>query len=64
MTTKTKPFDCVEMKHKAQQKLRAEYESRRSEFASYFEFLDAKARESSWQREFWAMVQAARRPRE
>jgi len=64
MTTKTKSFDCVEMKHEAQRKLRAEYESRRSEFASYFEFLDAKARESSWQREFWAKVQAAREPRE
>ena len=63
MTTRTKPFDCVAMKHKAQQKLRAEYESRKSEFSSYFEFLDAKAAESKWQREFWAKIQAAREPR-
>ena len=46
MTTQTKTFDCVEMKHKAQRKLRAEYESRKNEFASYFAFLDAKARKS------------------
>ena len=59
MTTRTKSFDCVEMKHKAQRKLRAEYESRKNEFASYFEFLDAKAGESTWQREFWARVEAA-----
>lgn len=60
MTTRAKSFDCVEMKHNAQQKLRAEYESRKSKFSSYFEFLDAKAGESTWQREFWAKVQAAR----
>jgi hypothetical protein len=64
MTTRTKSFDCVEMKQKAQLKLRAEYESRRDEFASYFEFLDAKAAESTWQREFWAKIQAARQRRE
>ena len=51
MTIRTKSFDCVEMKHKAQRKLRAEYESRKTEFSSYFEFLDAKASESTWQRE-------------
>ena len=61
MTTRSKPFDCVEMKHKAQRKLRAEYESRKNEFSSYFEFLDAKAAESKWQREFWARVEAARK---
>ena len=60
MTTRSKPFDCVEMKHKAQRKLRAEYESRKNDFASYFEFLDAKAAESTWQPEFWARVEAAR----
>jgi hypothetical protein len=63
MTIRTKPFDCVEMKHDAQRKLRAEYESRRHEFASYFQFLDAKAAQSSWQREFWAKVDAARQRR-
>ncbi len=59
MCKDTKSFDCVEMKHAAQRKLRAEYESRKGEFASYFEFLDAKADESEWQREFWAKVRAA-----
>lgn len=55
----TKTFDCVEMKHAAQRKLRAEYESRKGEFGSYVEFLDAKADESQWQRKFWAKVRAA-----
>jgi hypothetical protein len=64
MTTRTKSFDCVEMKHKAQRKLRAEYESRQNQFTSFFEFLDAKATESSWQPEFWVKVQAARQRRE
>lgn len=58
MSKDTKSFDCVEMKHEAQRKLRAEYESRKTEFSSYFEFLDAKANESTWQREFWAKVEA------
>ena len=60
MTMRAKAFDCVEMKHAAQRKLRAEYESRKNEFSSYLEFLDAKARESQWQSEFWAKVEAAR----
>ncbi len=60
MLTKTKTFDCVEMKHKAQEKLHAEYESRRNEFSSYFVFLEARANESPWQREFWERVAAAR----
>lgn len=59
MCKDAKSFDCVEMKHAAQRKLRAEYQSRKSEFASYFAFLDAKANESAWQREFWAKVKAA-----
>ena len=51
-----KTFDCVEMKHAAQQKLRAEFESRRDEFPTYFAFLKAKATESKWQREFWRRI--------
>ena len=35
MTKKTKTFDCVEMKRRIQEGLRAEYESRRKEFPSY-----------------------------
>jgi len=59
MKTKTKTFDCVEMKHKAQQKLRAEYISRKDEFDSYSAFLEAKSRESEWQRDLWAKIEAA-----
>lgn len=61
MTTRTESFDCVEMKHNAQRKLRVEYESRRDQFESYFAFLEAKTTESEWQREFWAKIRAAER---
>jgi hypothetical protein len=54
-----KAFDCVEMKHQAQQELHAEYEARKSRFPSYFTFLETKSAESPWQREFWAKVAAA-----
>jgi hypothetical protein len=60
MSTKSKTFDCVEMKDRAQQNLHAEYQSRKGEFSSYFAFLEAKAHESLQQREFWAKVAAAR----
>ena len=43
---KKKAFDCVEMKRKAQEKLRAEYEARKGEFSSFVEFLNAKAEAS------------------
>jgi hypothetical protein len=51
MATKTKTFDCVEMKRRAQEQLRAEYESRKQEFASYVDFLNAKADQSPWVRQ-------------
>jgi hypothetical protein len=60
MTKDKKTFDCVEMKSKAQEELHAEYEARKSEFPSYYAFLEAKTTESSWQREFWAKVAATR----
>ena len=44
MATKTKTFDCVEMKRQAQARLRAEYEARKGEFSSVVDFLNAKAR--------------------
>lgn len=59
MTTKIKTFDCVEMKRKAQENLLAEYESRRNEFDSYSEFIEAKSRSSPWQQRFWAKVASA-----
>jgi hypothetical protein len=46
MGTKAKTFDCVDFKRKAQERLRAEYEARRSEFPDYYDFLRAKAEES------------------
>jgi hypothetical protein len=48
------------MKRIAQKNLRADYESRRGEFSSYSEFLNAASRESEWQRTFWDRVAAAR----
>ncbi len=46
MGVKTKTFDCVEWKHRAQEKLRAEYQARKDEFPSEIAFLKAKADES------------------
>jgi hypothetical protein len=46
MSTKTKTFDCVEMKNRIQAELFAEYESRKGEFASYLDFIDAKVKDS------------------
>ena len=43
---KNKSFDCVEMKQESQRKLREEFETRRGEFASYFDFLRARSGES------------------
>ena len=60
MTARMTTLDCVEMKRQAQRKLNAEFESRKHEFSSYFAFLEAKSRESAWQREFWERVHASR----
>lgn len=48
MTTKTKTFDCVAMKNRIQAKLMEEYETRRSEFDSYADFIVASVREHEW----------------
>ena len=53
MATRTKTFDCVEMKRRAQEKLMAQYEARRREFSSYSEFIMAKVRESPWASAMW-----------
>jgi hypothetical protein len=50
MLTKTKTFDCVEMKRRSQIRLYEEYKERRGEFESYLDFIHAKARESAWVR--------------
>ncbi len=57
--TKTKTFDCVEMKRQAQEKLMAEYQARKDEFDSYSEFIQAKSQASAWQRSFWLEVDRA-----
>ncbi len=46
MSTKTKTFDCVEMKNRIQAELFAEYEARKGEFASYLDFINAKVKDS------------------
>ena len=46
MMNRTKTFDCVEMKNRIQRELRQEYEARKTEFASYVDFLNATADES------------------
>ena len=49
MTTKTKTFDCVEMKNEIQADLYAKYQARKDEFTSYADFL--KKTESDWSRQ-------------
>ncbi len=61
MATRTKTFDCVEMKRQAQKKLRDEYESRKAEFDSYYDFLDAKAEESEWVQQMEGKMQTEER---
>jgi hypothetical protein len=63
MGTKAKTFDCLEMKRCAQEKLRAEYEARREEYASYSEFLAATINEDPWQQQLWQRI-SARPPHE
>lgn len=58
MTTK-KSFDCVEMKRKAQKRLRSEYEARKGEFSSYAEFITITASQSPETRAFLEKVRHA-----
>jgi hypothetical protein len=46
MAKTNKKFDCVEMKNAIQQQLRQEYERRKSEFASYVDFINSTVNES------------------
>ena len=46
MATKTKTFDCVEMKDRIQARRLAEYEARKDEFDSYIDFVNARAKPS------------------
>lgn len=46
MFRNTKTFDCVEMKNRIQAELWAEYQTRKHEFASYADFINARAKDS------------------
>lgn len=48
MGTRTKTFDCVEMKNRIQARIMAEYEARKHEFPSFLDFTRAKTNESDW----------------
>lgn len=59
MTVKTKGFDCVEMKRECQRKLHEEYEARKGEFASYYDFVEVKAKESEFGKRIRAKIAGA-----
>ena len=46
MKTGPKTFDCVEMKNRIQAERMAEYETRKNEFPSYVDFIDARVKDS------------------
>jgi hypothetical protein len=46
MSRKVKTFDCVTMKNRIQAERLAEYEARRGEFTSYFDFINARVKNS------------------
>ena len=54
-----KTLDCVEMKRASQERIAAEWEARKHEFASYGEFLEATLKESVWGRQIWERLQRA-----
>ena len=49
--TKTKAFDCVEMKNRIQAQMFEQYCARKSEFASFRDFAVAQAEASDWARQ-------------
>ncbi len=61
MKTRTKTFDCVEMKNRIQEGLRREYEARSDEFSSYADFINATAEESEEVRAYWTRIAAAKK---
>ncbi len=61
MVARTKTFDCVEFKHRAQEKLMAEYEARKDEFASEIEFLNWKAERSELAKAVRAKIARAKK---
>jgi hypothetical protein len=59
MPTKTKTFDCVEMKNRIQAERMAEYEACKGEYASYVDFINARVKDSK----LMEVVQAKSRKR-
>ena len=57
------PFDCVAMKDRIQRELMQEYESRKSEFTSYADFIVATAAESEEIRAWRERLGQSRPPR-
>ena len=47
MTTRTKTFDCVEMKRNCQKQLREEYVSKKKKDDSYYDYICRAAQESA-----------------
>ena len=62
MAAKAKAFDCVALKRGAQERLMAEYETRKGEFASEVEFLNAKAAESEIAKALREKIAPPKRP--
>lgn len=60
MTTKTKTFDCVELKSRIQAERLAEYEARKGEFTSYLDFINARMKDSKLAAVVCRKVQDAR----
>lgn len=60
MGMRTKKFDCVQMKNHIQKDLRREYKTRKAEFTSYVDFLNAAVDESEEIRTFCDKVAKAK----
>lgn len=56
MGSRTKTFDCVQMKRKAQEQIMAEWDRRKGEFSSYGEFLEDGIKQSEWGRRMWERI--------
>lgn len=50
MATKTKAFDCVDMKNRIQDERMAQYQAAKGQYASFEDFITARAQKSDWVR--------------
>ncbi|MEN6449900.1 MAG: hypothetical protein ABFC96_05350 [Thermoguttaceae bacterium] len=60
-STKTKIFDCVEMKNRIQAERFAEYEAHKNEFTSYLDFINSRVKDSELMK---VVREKANRPRQ